>query len=307
MSQETSRPAQVWDTLEEAASAGDLQRFKDALAQWDDEDTDAQVEPNIAENFTPNRVVKRRLAMQSLLVASARAGHADVASYLLSERRCVVKAPAVRTAIRHKQWAVMQMFLDGGWWDINQPIEGNNTLPVLRDFLPSLEHVRWCLEHGADPNACSIGGNNHILATAASMAPVPVPVLRALRDIGGADFARSDALHLAVRAGAKTVGDEEARERRRTRLLGVLAYLVDEARFPVDQLEYAYNVDMFEGWRKYKALGTALHCAAKEQCITAVKSLLERGADKDIKDTHGKTAAEVSEEVGFEEGVAALR
>lgn len=300
MAEETSRPAQLWDTLQEAASTGDLQRLKDALAQWDAEDTDVLRELNMAE-FT---------AMQRLLQASARAGHADVAGYLMSERGCVVSSLVIRPAMMRKHWAVLQLFLDRGWWDINRTVDGGNTLPLLKDILPSEEHVQWCLEHGADPNAQSMGRTNHVLGNAASDAGsgrVPVRVLRLLRDAGGADFARSDALHHAVRGWAKTAGNEEARERRRKALLEVLTFLVDEARFPIDQVEWAWDAKMFEGFRRSKPLGTALNCAARERCMVAIEFLLERGAAKDIKDTKGKTAVEAAEEIGFEEGVAALR
>lgn len=310
MAEETPRAAQLWDTLQEAASTGDLQRLKDALTQFDDEDTDALREPNMAEKFAAiqsrNRDVKRQSAMQRLLNASAREGHVDVASYLVSERHALVNAPAVRYAMTRKRWAVMQMFLDRGWWDINQPTEDGNTLPILREILPSELLVRWCLEHGADPNARSMGRTNHVLGHAAKYL-IPVHVLRVLRDVGGADFAQSDALHHAVKAGARTDGSEEARERRRVRFLEVMAYLVDEARFPVDQLEWEWDPDMFEDIRRGEALGTALHCAAKEKCIVAIEFLLKRGAGKDVKDSKGKTAAKVAEEAGFKEGVAALR
>lgn len=310
MTQETSRPAQLWDKLEEAASAGELQRLKDALAQWDDEGTEIQRKPNFAERFAAidnrNPDAKGQAAMQRLLNASAREGHVDVASYLVSERSAVVNGPAIRFAITRKRWAVMQLFLDRGWFDINQPMEGGNTLPLLREILPSELYVRWCLEHGADPNARSAGRNNHILNNAGKHL-IPMHVLRVLRDVGGADFPRSDALHHAVKAGARTDGSKEVRERRRVEFLEVMAYLVDEAWFPVDQLEWEWDLEMFEDMRRGKALGTALHCAAEEQCIVAVESLLERGADKDVKDTKGKTAAEVAKEVGFEEGIAALR
>ena len=100
-----------------------------------------------------NREVKGQAAMQRLLNASTREGHVDVASYLVSERHALVNAPAVRYALTRKRWAVMQMFLDRGWWDINQPTEGGNTLPILREILPSELLVRWCLEHDADSNA----------------------------------------------------------------------------------------------------------------------------------------------------------
>lgn len=105
--------------LQSSAEVGDLSRFRSALSQWHDDGA---------------------LALQKVLSTAAKAGHADIVAYLLSNTNghCKVTAPAVRYASSRKHWAVMQAFLDAGW-DINAPLDGGNTCPALRCvFLPKV-------------------------------------------------------------------------------------------------------------------------------------------------------------------------
>lgn len=77
-------------------------------------------------------------------------------------------------------------------WDINQLVRHNLPQPILMMVLASGKKVRWCLAHGADPNAHFKSLYRNLPTFAGGCARIPI--LRLLRD-HGADFRQSDALH----------------------------------------------------------------------------------------------------------------
>lgn len=102
--------------LQSSAKTGDLHRFEGALAKWDNDGA---------------------LALRNVLSIASKAGHADIVTHLLENTNgaCKVTAPALRWASSRKHWAVIQAFVDAGW-DINSPMEGGNTCPILKSGFP---------------------------------------------------------------------------------------------------------------------------------------------------------------------------
>ncbi|KAI9800272.1 MAG: hypothetical protein M1833_003386 [Piccolia ochrophora] len=91
----------------------------------------------------------------------------------------------------------------------------------------------------------------------------------------GADLGQSNALHAAAK---------------RADGIPMMAYLLDRG-FDINALEHQANPTYFE---TFKQLGhkTALQIVARKGRIGHVRFLLDRGADRTIKDSRGCTAAD---------------
>ncbi|OTA82311.1 hypothetical protein M434DRAFT_401072 [Hypoxylon sp. CO27-5] len=215
-----------------------------------------------------------------------------------------------------KRWDVLEVYLDRGW-DINSPMEGGNTLPLIKyavlflstdslsnrprkieaitslittsEMIKSRPHTKWCIDHGADPMAGNMFRNLEIPSQAAKRAD-PM-VLQILKD-GGADFTKSNALHNAA------TSDREGR-------VDVMAFLLDEAGVSINMREFEWDQDLFERYSPSR-IGTALHYAARSGPLENVKFLVERGADLSMKDGEGRTAADFARERGFYEALPLL-
>ncbi|KAL9111606.1 MAG: hypothetical protein Q9187_007899, partial [Circinaria calcarea] len=179
---------------------------------------------------------------------------------------------------------VFQAFLDHGW-DINQQWTASLP-PSLREVLDDEHLTRWFLAHGADPNAaCDYGDTPFTIGCAHA----PLHIIKLLVSHGG-DVGRTGALH-----GAATAG--------RPGRVDVLAYLLD-CGAPID----AIDREDHKSFHYFSAmgLGTALHCAAQCGHKDEAAFLLERGADRDAKDTRGRTPQELAEKHQREEVVKLL-
>ena len=111
-------------------------------------------------------------------------------------------------------------------------------------------------------------------------------------DYGG-DVTKGQLLHYAVH--------------RSYDIIEALELLLDRGA-PINQTMYA-NHDWSRRWHHWLPLGTALHDAAGEGRIRAVRYLVNRGIDMSIKDSRGHTALNVAREfdradiVEFLEGI----
>lgn len=150
--------------------------------------------------------------------------------------------------------------------------------------------MRWCLEHGADPMFRSADGTRDILSQAGKIASVKI--LNILKEYG-ADLTRSNALQEAA------LGKKPGR-------IEVMEYLLDEARVPINQLEFTYDDSLFDKMQG-TGLGTALHKAVEAKCLESVRFLLERGIDQDIEDTKGRKAVDLARRYEFEKAVILLQ
>lgn len=158
-----------------------------------------------------------------------------------------------------------------------------------RQVVNNEHRVRWCLEHGANPNARNKDKTKDILSHAACYGSLST--LRLLDD-HGADFARSNALHGAVK------GSSEER-------MEIMRWLLDEKAFPINQREFEYDIEMFAD-RQSNSLATALHVAAETNSVDCLRFLLERGADPNLPDTLGHTAKDRGRKRKHQEVVSIL-
>lgn len=86
----------------------------------------------------------------------------------------------------------------------------------------------------------------------------------------------------------------------------VIRYLLD-CGAPTDVLQHQYNPAAFTIWSDFgPGLRTALHVAAAAGKVDLVALLLERGADRDVEDTKGRTALQVAKRAGHEQVVSLL-
>lgn len=70
-----------------------------------------------------------------------------------------------------------------------------------------------------------------------------------------------------------------------------MTYLQDEASMSVNRVEYHWDKENPDAC-KIMGHGTALHCAVSNKHLENVKFLLDRRADRSIKNPHGRTAVE---------------
>lgn len=157
-------------------------------------------------------------------------------------------------------------------------------------MLESEDQVQWCLDHGADPVGRTLAQNHDVASMAANWAPLSV--VKLLRQYG-VDYAKTDALQNAA------LGTKPGR-------LEVMAYLIHEAGFPINQLELEFLPDVHRIWA-CNGLGTALHRAVEGKCEETLKFLLDNGADRNKADTKGLKPIDLARENGFKAGVRLLQ
>lgn len=151
------------------------------------------------------------------------------------------------------------------------------------------KQTRWCLEHGADPNARNKNRYQNVPSLAGRFASASTCRLLASH---GANFARSNALQRAAESRLKGRVD-------------VLRWLIDEVGLPVNQREWEYDAAEFQN-RRGSSLGAALHFAVLSGFPGHVQFLLERGCDINMPDTLGRTAWDWKPISGGEEVIAVL-
>ncbi|KAI0841136.1 ankyrin [Hypoxylon sp. FL0890] len=290
----TSELETLFGELKSYAAHGDLDRLRDALEnRWEpSEETDMSwFNQNMMDRFLRiHRVLHsdKAVVLQRVLNTAAQEGQVEVVKYLLDRGSCTITPPAIRWAFYKKHWDVLQVYLDRGW-DINSPMEGGNTLPLINELIVSVPHTQWCLDHGADPMAANMFRSMEILSQAASKARPSV--LQVLKD-GGADFTKSNALQSAASSGRDGRTD-------------IMAFLLDEAGVSINMREFEWDQELFE--RHYPSRsGAALHRAVRCGTLENVRFLIERGADRSLKDGLGRTPADIAREMGFREALALL-
>lgn len=132
--------------------------------------------------------------------------------------------------------------------------------------------VKFLLARGADPNRNLRGESRTALECAAYSASIPTLIL--LLDAGAQIKTRS-ALVMAAREGRTDV----------------VAYLLDRG---ADVDEVPDNDDIYDNERQL-GLGNALCTAARAGKAEVVKLLLERSANRQAKDTLGRSALDLAE------------
>jgi ankyrin repeat protein len=148
--------------------------------------------------------------------------------------------------------------------------------------------VQWFLSRNADPNISNSYSGQTALTGAVSHASLGI--LKLLVQHGG-DVRRGDLLHAAL--SSTLPGKREK-----------LDYLLDHGA-PVDALQHSASPRLF-GHMGPKGLGTALHLAAAQDDAAMATALLGRGADRDVKDTLGRTPLDLAKKYGFQRVMAVL-
>lgn len=137
--------------------------------------------------------------------------------------------------------------------------------------------MTWFLEQGTNPNA----GYEYDTSLSRAAVTGPVEVIKMLLSSGG-DVQRGDFLHWVVE--------------RKSNACEVVALLLEHGapvnRLRFDGLEPAWSVFGVKG------LGSPLHRASALDKSNIVSHLLKSGADPDVKDTFGRTAKQLAEELG---------
>jgi hypothetical protein len=132
--------ATVLEDLQALAAAGNVDNFKYAMRKWDAVRSMEWATVDIHETCTlearDDVPDVKAVVLHRVLTAAAEAGQVDIAKYLMEQRGCVVYPTAVRAALKHNQWGVLELFLKKGW-NINEAVGGNNTFPILK-CVPSL-------------------------------------------------------------------------------------------------------------------------------------------------------------------------
>ncbi|KAL4877409.1 putative hspc200 [Aspergillus karnatakaensis] len=208
---------------------------------------------------------------------------AEIVSTFLSHGKPISFMYA-RAAVHSRSYHVLELFLQHGW-DINEP--DDITKPTVLGYaVKDEEMARWLLDHGADPNKqCEIDLTPLSCAVEdASWSTIQLFFER------GADVHRGEPLHHAIN--------------RKTEVVEVLELLLERGA-PLNGKQYENH---YNSWRLYffMGLGTALHQAAQVGNVLAVKYLLERGADPNIKDATNRTPLGWAVELKRPEVVALL-
>lgn len=115
----------------------------------------------------------------------------------------------------------------------------------------------------------------------------PLDTIRLLFDHGG-DINRGQLLHHAAR-----------REGPESDVIELMELLLSKGA-PINGIQYANHPVSYSQLFPF-SLGTPLHYAVAEGRLKVVAYLLEKGADPSIKDTKGRTAAEVAKFRGKDE------
>ncbi|KAL8919570.1 MAG: hypothetical protein Q9208_006687 [Pyrenodesmia sp. 3 TL-2023] len=263
-SADVSSSPSILPALTEACAQGSTTRVRACLERW----------RGMASPVPRRPPSKPTLHLQPALLAAIQNNHPAVVSLLL-DQGFIIGHEVVRAAIETRSFAILQAFLNHGW-NINKQL-GPTMAPALSHVVEDIDLVRWFLAHGANPNG-RVPSWPSPLEVAARKAPLEV--IETMIQHGGRAHP-GNALPSAAQTSLPNRTD-------------VLAYLLDHGT-SVNVLEFEYDQEIFRlHWMR--EFGTALHHAAKRGNDEIVKFLLERGADKSLKDSVGKTALQYAEE-----------
>lgn len=204
--------------------------------------------------------------------------------HLLSLGANPVSGTAFEKLLSPSSFAAFQHLIKQGTLDINQNLDWLGTFLILAIKRNNLEHVSFCLEHGANPNLGMFARVWTALATAAEYG-ASIQIVEGLLS-SGADVKGSDALQTSAK-------------KNRVDLIQVLldhGADIDEIGF-----EYCATESIAD------EAGSALHYAVDGGSVEAIELLLKKGANAGIKDTKGRTAAERGAEKGSDVALEVLQ
>jgi len=222
-----------------------------------------------------------RILPPSSLHAAARNGHARIGALLLG-KGAKIDRETVWAALASKSIPVFQALLDAGW-DPNWRLSHAGSAITRAVIEDDVALVDFLLKHGSDPTEAECDQTHSMLATAAIFWSTGV-VGRLLAH--GLPVKQSGALEAASYYGK----------------VEMIGYLLDHG----SDIDEITDNDWTSASEREAGLGSALHTAAVRGQKEAVQLLLERGADRAMKDTKGKTAMQKARENGHSEIVELL-
>lgn len=155
---------------------------------------------------------------------------------------------------------------------------GGRLLTRPRSFVNDPDMIEWFLDHGANPDV-----RCYLDLTPLSLAAryASVPTLQALLHRGSAN--RGQLAHHAIER------DQD--------VIVVLEILATKGA-PLDELQYARHP---RSWNHeyFKGLGTPLHRATELGKLKVACYLLEHHADRNIRDSKGRTPLDIARAMGF--------
>ncbi|KAF5006647.1 hypothetical protein FDECE_6981 [Fusarium decemcellulare] len=254
--------SESYDTLDEAASIGDVERLRQTIA--------AEKPP------LPEDIVQR------LLSAAIWKDQISVVEFLLAEHRpSKIEEEPYRAAVYAGSMPAVSALVAVDPSIVNMEFDRRGSaLLVACQSRQRPEFLRFLLELGEDPNAdpdCTV---LRALAWAAGLYQRPWPGLEVVQLLlsYGAKLEHSGALEQAA-----SENNEDT-----------MRYLLD--------LGADHDRDTPENYMNREGRDLPIHAAARRGNTGIVKMLLEHGVDVECKNGRGQTAAQVAEEVQREQG-----
>ena len=204
--------------------------------------------------------------------------------YLMSIGASPVSGAAFEKLLSSSNFATFQHLIKQGTLDINQDLDWLGTFLILAVKRNNLEHVSFCLKHGANPNLGMFARVWTALATAAEYG-ASIKVVEELL-ISGADVKGSDALQTSAK-------------KNRVDLIEILL------KNGADINEIGFE-NCVTDWIADES-GSALHYAVDGGSVEAIALLFKKGANVGMKDTKGRTAAERGAENGSSDALTVLQ
>ncbi|OIW30516.1 putative hspc200 [Coniochaeta ligniaria NRRL 30616] len=236
------------------------------------------------ENLLETHFTTNTIGLHPVMSEALKRDHAAAVAKLLSYG-VNMHYSSVLEAVGFKAKASLEVFLQKGF-DINKPL--SETQPTVFAYaIKDTEMTLWLLEHGADLNK-----STYIDLTPMSFAAeyAPPELLRELLNRGG-DVRRGEVLQYALDRPADVVE--------------VLGMLIDHGA-PLNLTMYE-NHQASKNLYPFMGLGTPLHKAAEMGKADVVRFLLERKADRNIRDQKGRTALQCAQTRGHKEVVDILK
>ena len=248
--------------------------------------SDYSIDPRVTDAITSNNLDDLKSALAEpfnrlLALAITNNSHLTI-PHLIELGGSVYSDPAFTALLASCTFPALMTLITKCNYDINTNLDRLGTFLILSIKRNNADEVRTLLSHGANPN---LGLYAHLyspLASAVEYAASLDIVDMLLR--AGAMVQESDALHVAAM---------KAR-------VDVLRRLLDSGA-DVNECGFEYSaVEQFA-----EVAGSGLHFAVDGGSEEVVRLLLERGADRQLKDAQGNTALERARGKGFE-GIIAL-